>query len=90
MHVLIKGLDFDSDTLATMEKFKLLATKMLYRRGLPKMQEGFYDHIVRAGDDWRGQARYIALNPVRAGLVEHFFDYPYLGSLHGEVRDLFL
>jgi len=30
-----------------------------------------------------------AMNPVRAGLVENWNDYPYLGSLHGRVQDVF-
>lgn len=53
-------------------------------------QKGFYDHIVRDGEDWRHQATYIALNPVRAGLVENLFDYPFTGSLGMELGAVLL
>ena len=42
-------------------------------------QAGFFDHRVRGEDDLRAQARYILLNPVRAGLVGSARDYPYWG-----------
>lgn len=40
-------------------------------------QEGFYDWTIRDADDWRAKAEYIAMNPVRAGLVQTFRDWPY-------------
>lgn len=87
-HILIKGVDFDSDPLATMRKFKSLSGIWLKRYGYAGWQESFNDHILRAGE-WRIKAKYIAMNPVRAGLVENYTDYPYLGSLHGRVQDIF-
>lgn len=39
-------------------------------------QKSFYDHALRKDEDVRGVARYIAANPLRAGLVEHIGDYP--------------
>lgn len=40
-------------------------------------QEGFYDWTIRDADDWRSKAEYIAMNPVRAGLIQNFRDWPY-------------
>ncbi len=45
----------------------------------PVWQAGFFDHRLRGEDDLRAQARYILLNPVRAGLVRSAGDYPYWG-----------
>ncbi|TKR30398.1 transposase [Luteimonas gilva] len=43
-------------------------------------QPGFYDHYLRSDEDLRAQARYIALNPVRAGIVAKTEDYPHQWS----------
>ena len=43
-------------------------------------QEGYHDHVLRAYEGLLETARYIAANPVRAGLVAYARDYPYLGS----------
>jgi len=38
-------------------------------------QRGYHDHALRAEDDVRGVARYLAANPLRAGLVQQLGDY---------------
>lgn len=38
---------------------------------------GYHDRAMRQEDDLRATARYLAMNPVRAGLVERVGDYPY-------------
>lgn len=38
---------------------------------------GFHDRALRQEDDLRAMARYLAMNPVRAGLVKRVGDYPY-------------
>lgn len=53
----------------------------MLRNDAGRWQPNFYDHLIRSGEDWREQAWYIALNPVRAGLVSRFADYPFTGSL---------
>jgi putative transposase len=45
--------------------------------GRPIWQSGFHDHALRVDEDVRDAARYIVLNPVRAGLVERVTDYPH-------------
>jgi REP element-mobilizing transposase RayT len=44
--------------------------------GIPRWQEGFHDHALRREEDLRDIARYIVLNPVRAGLVRNIREYP--------------
>ncbi|WP_341963578.1 transposase [Pseudomonas sp. RC10] len=39
-------------------------------------QRGFYDRALRYDEDHKAAARYIVLNPVRAGLVTRVGDYP--------------
>ncbi len=40
-------------------------------------QSGYHDHALRAEDDVRQTARYLAGNPLRAGLVNTLVDYPH-------------
>lgn len=49
-------------------------------------QPGYWDHIVRREEGLFETLRYTFLNPVRAGLVEDWWDYAWLGSpMLGEV-----
>jgi hypothetical protein len=62
----------------------------MYRKKLVGWQGDFYDHIIRSSDDWRQHALYIALNPVRAGLSNSCFDYPFSGSIGMNFQDVVL
>jgi REP element-mobilizing transposase RayT len=78
LHALIRGTDEKSDVLEAFYRFKLRTGVLLDRFYRPAhWQKDFYDHIVRCDGDWRGQAKYVALNPVRKGTVEDPFDYPF-------------
>ncbi|MCG6949795.1 MAG: transposase [Acidobacteria bacterium] len=61
------------------------------RRGLEVWQAGYWDHIVRREEGLYKVLQYILLNPVRAELVDDWWDYPWLGApLLGDVGpDLF-
>ena len=43
----------------------------------PVWQRGYHDHAVRHETDVRALARYVLANPVRAGLCERVWDYPF-------------
>jgi hypothetical protein len=43
-------------------------------------QPQYYDHVLRDEEDTLRVARYIIVNPVRAGLVTSPRDYPFSGS----------
>jgi len=49
------------------------------RRGTKQeiWQQGFHDWTIRDAADWLSKTEYIAMNPVRAGLVETFRSWPY-------------
>ena len=53
------------------------ANKLLGRRGVLWQQESF-DRIVRCDENLNKKREYILNNPVRAGLVERWQDYPWL------------
>ena len=89
-HMMVMGLDEQSDSVAAMYRFRLLTGKWLQSRGLPGWQQSFWDHVMRVGDDWRNHATYLAMNPVRAGLVENYFGYPYLGAIGCDLQDVVL
>ena len=44
-------------------------------------QDGFHDQIIRGEHHLRQAARYIVMNPVRAGLVKRVGDYPYWDAM---------
>jgi REP element-mobilizing transposase RayT len=55
-------------------------TKALLRSG-SIWQRGFHDRAIRREDDLKAVARYIVLNPVRAGLVKRVGDYPFWNAI---------
>jgi REP element-mobilizing transposase RayT len=47
----------------------------------PLWQKAFHDHALRAEEHLRKVARYMVANPLRAGLVEQIFDYPFWNAV---------
>ena len=43
-------------------------------------QRGFYEHVVRDGEQTLAVVRYILANPIRAGLAHTLGEYPFSGS----------
>jgi putative transposase len=89
MHILMLGADDTSRPKDAMDTFKSLSGRWFYthRRDLHWAHD-FYDHIVRYNEGWRAQARYIALNPVRAKLVEHPEQWPFTGAIGYDTDDI--
>ncbi|PKO62234.1 MAG: transposase [Betaproteobacteria bacterium HGW-Betaproteobacteria-18] len=69
----------DVDVLAqVMQSFKGRSARALNAMNLGKRsvwQNGYHDHALRKEEDVRGVARYLAANPLRAGLVAQIGDY---------------
>ena len=42
---------------------------------------GFHDRALRHEDDVLSAARYVVVNPIRAGLVKRLGDYPYWNAI---------
>ncbi len=82
LHLLLEGREKESDLKRFVFGFKqksgYLAAKA-YELAL--WQKSYYDHILRPEEDILGFCRYIWDNPVRGGLIDHYREYPYSGSM---------
>jgi putative transposase len=84
LHFIAEGLDPASDLLHLLKSFKIKSSrKCATREGLSLWQRGFYEHILRPGENAESVAWYIWLNPVRKGMVSKAQDYPFAGSFTG-------
>jgi len=81
-HVLLSGVDDRADLWRAIVDWKQRSGFWLALHA-PGMtwQKGFYDRILRTEADRPACVRYIVANPVRAGLVDSWEDYPFLGGL---------
>jgi REP-associated tyrosine transposase len=81
VHLECVGMSPDSDLIALTRDWKGVTRRELRRQGVHHFwQKGFYDHILREGDDANRVAWYIFNNPVRKGLVADPRNWPYSGS----------
>ncbi|MEJ2616519.1 MAG: transposase [Ignavibacteriaceae bacterium] len=81
LHTIIKGNMPEVNLKTCMDKFKQKTGYWLSKNIIDKKwQKDYYDHIIREEENLEIQVQYILNNPVRAGLVEHWKDYPYKGS----------
>jgi REP element-mobilizing transposase RayT len=62
-------------------KSRTYQARRLLGFGDPFWQRSFFDHAVRTREDLRAAATYILGNPVRAGIVAEFHQYPLCGSM---------
>ena len=61
--------------------YQSYVTRLAWNHGVigKLWQRSFYDHIVRQSDDAQAIVAYILNNPVKAGLVERWQDWPWCG-----------
>jgi REP-associated tyrosine transposase len=89
LHLLAEGTAETSDLRDFVRLFKQQTSFEWKRRHAVRLwQRNYYEHVLRADEDTLTVARYIIDNPVRAGMVRSPDEYPYLGSLTLELRDL--
>lgn len=78
------ALGADKSLSGWMKSLKNTLSKAL--RGLhipaPHWQKGFFDHVLRSGDSYSQKWEYVRDNPVRAGLVETWNEWPFSGEVH--------
>lgn len=81
-HLIVSGRDSSSDLLALVSLFKQKTTfrMRMVQQGFG-WQKDFYDHIIRANEDYGAQIRYVLRNPVRKGLCLRWEDWPHKGVL---------
>ena len=69
----------DGNLVDLINRWKSYTANRLKKEGLegPCWQRSFYDHALRKDEDIQTVAEYIVNNPVRAGLVKNWKDYPF-------------
>ncbi|MGV3614481.1 MAG: transposase [Fimbriimonas sp.] len=91
-HILMFGLHDGSRPKVAMERFKHMAGSWAHYNpevGI-HLQRNFYDRIVRRSEGYAASVRYIALNPVRAGLAPDIESWPYTGSIGADLSETLL
>jgi len=71
------------DLSTWIKSLKNAVSKTLRIQGVPSphWQKGFFDHIVRARDSYSAKWQYVRDNPVRAGLVSEWSEWPFIGEI---------
>ena len=89
LHLLVKGLDKESD-LRRFVKMSKQRSGYAYRKraGGRLWQEGYFDRVLRDEADARAYARYIVTNPVRAGIVANAAEYEFMGTTKWTIEEL--
>ena len=88
-HLLVRGLEDDSDCKAFIKFAKQYsAYHFKQKHGHQLWQRYGYERVVRDDLEEVFTIGYIVANPVRAGLVRHPSEYPYLGSQCYTVEEL--
>jgi len=89
LHLLVEVVSDGADFRNFMRLFKQASSyHWKLRHGRELWQRSYFDHVLRDDEDTIAVARYILGNPVRAGLVSSPDDYPFLGSMTMDLRDL--
>jgi len=89
IHVLLEATK-DKNIIEIIREIKSLLTKTSWEHGFHGsiFQKSFYDHFLRADEDILVVVLYILNNPVRAGIVDAWKNYPYIGSTVYSLDDL--
>jgi len=68
---------------AWMKSLKNALSKVLREKEIlpPQWQKGFFDHVLRSSESYSEKWDYVRNNPVRAGLVEQWTDWPFMGEI---------
>jgi len=89
VHLLLEGTSPEADFRAAMRQWKQQTAQAWNpRTGHRLWQSGYYERVLREGDDTRAVVGYLLQNPVRAGLVSTSRDWPWTGSSRYSLADL--
>ena len=89
LHLLVEGESEASDCKRFIARAKQYSGYSYSKqfRGVLWQRYGF-EHVLRDDELTPVIARYILNNPIRAGLVQQVFDYPFVGSLAYDLKDM--
>ena len=89
LHLIIGGEDDASDCKAFIKAAKQYSGYYFSQAHRSKLWERYgHDRVIRDEAELAMTLRYLLANPVRAGLVKHPRDYPFLGSTKYTVDEL--
>jgi hypothetical protein len=87
-HMIITGTHEDADLIKIITEYKQKTGYWLSKNRIGiRWQKDFYDHIIKKNENLSTQVRYILDNPVRKGLVSHWYEYCYKGSIGCNLDD---
>jgi REP element-mobilizing transposase RayT len=83
VHLFVKFSNEQTDLSIWVKSLKNSLSKTLRETGIvaPHWQKGFFDHVLRSGESYSEKWMYMVENPVRAGLVKEWKDWPYQGEI---------
>jgi putative transposase len=89
VHLLVR-IDAGGDLVEFIRDYKSRTTRCSWEHGFQGKlwQRSFYDHVLREHDDPQKHILYIFENPVRAGIVDSWLDYPWIGSLEFDIYEI--
>jgi REP element-mobilizing transposase RayT len=88
LHLLLGGQE-NSDLSDYMKAFKQVSAYSYKQEFNDTLwQRSYYEHVLRGDEDVRNSALYILNNPVRAGIVQDFRQYPYSGSSLFDIKEM--
>ena len=84
LHLFVSSAPEAAGLSAWMKSLKNTLSKTLRQQRIPTphWQKGFFDHVLRSEESYLEKWQYVALNPVRAGLVTKPDDWPFQGEIH--------
>jgi putative transposase len=81
LHLLVEGTE-KASLPAFVKRFKQSSGfEFKAASGALLWQKGYYDHVLRRQEAIEDVARYVLENPVRAGLVQDWNEYPFIGGV---------
>jgi putative transposase len=82
LHVFV-GLDEKIELAEWMKSLKNTLSKQVRFEGIaaPHWQKDFFDHVLRSEESYEEKWHYVRENPVRAGLVKRWQDWPFGGEI---------
>ena len=87
-HLLLAGKTAQANLSEMIRRFKGCGAKSIRQFGIfDAWQKGYYEHILRSGEDCASAVAYIFENPVRAGLAKDIYTWPFSGSFVLEWRE---
>jgi putative transposase len=82
LHAFVALDDMKMSLPAWMKSLKNTLSKALREAGVegPHWQKGYFDHVLRSAESYSEKWDYVRNNPMRAGLVTRWEDWPFLGE----------